>query len=35
MKLIDAGAFDHLDVVFMAHPYQEDLAYKPALAHHK
>ncbi|KAJ6665805.1 hypothetical protein lerEdw1_001277 [Lerista edwardsae] len=33
-KLIDAGAFDNLDVVFMAHPYQEDMAYKPALTHH-
>ncbi|XP_077160779.1 xaa-Arg dipeptidase-like [Paroedura picta] len=34
VKLIEAGAFENLDVVFMAHPFQEDLPYKPALASH-
>ncbi|XP_072854954.2 xaa-Arg dipeptidase isoform X2 [Pogona vitticeps] len=30
--LAKAGAFDDLDVVFMAHPFQEDLPYQPTLA---
>ncbi|XP_060093028.1 xaa-Arg dipeptidase-like [Heteronotia binoei] len=34
VKLIEAGAFENLDVVFMAHPFQEDAPYKPALANH-
>ncbi|XP_053138141.1 xaa-Arg dipeptidase-like, partial [Hemicordylus capensis] len=28
-KMIEAGAFDNLDIVFMAHPFQVDLSYKP------
>lgn len=35
MKLIEAGAFDDMDIVFMAHPFQEDLPYKPSLANHQ
>ncbi|XP_054838464.1 xaa-Arg dipeptidase-like [Eublepharis macularius] len=34
LKLIDAGVFDNLDVVFMAHPFQKDAPYKSALATH-
>ncbi|XP_064025559.1 xaa-Arg dipeptidase isoform X2 [Pogoniulus pusillus] len=34
IELIKAGAFDGLDVVFMAHPSQEDAAYLPDVAEH-
>uniref|UniRef100_A0A8C6VEA8 Peptidase M20 domain-containing protein 2 n=1 Tax=Naja naja TaxID=35670 RepID=A0A8C6VEA8_NAJNA len=34
IDLIKAGAFDNLDVVFMAHPSQEDAAYLPDIAEH-
>ncbi|XP_020654728.3 xaa-Arg dipeptidase [Pogona vitticeps] len=34
IDLIKAGAFDDLDVVFMAHPSQEDAAYLPDVAEH-
>ncbi|XP_044283693.1 peptidase M20 domain-containing protein 2 isoform X2 [Varanus komodoensis] len=34
IELIKAGAFDDLDVVFMAHPSQEDAAYLPDVAEH-
>ncbi|XP_060609002.2 xaa-Arg dipeptidase [Anolis sagrei] len=34
IDLIKAGAFDGLDVVFMAHPSQEDAAYLPDVAEH-
>ncbi|XP_066468721.1 xaa-Arg dipeptidase [Tiliqua scincoides] len=34
IDLIEAGAFDGLDVVFMAHPSQEDAAYLPDVAEH-
>ncbi|XP_029451284.1 peptidase M20 domain-containing protein 2 [Rhinatrema bivittatum] len=34
IDLIEAGAFDNLDVVFMAHPSQEDAAYLPDVAEH-
>ncbi|XP_061479302.1 xaa-Arg dipeptidase-like [Rhineura floridana] len=30
--LIKSDAFNNLDVVFMAHPFQEDLSYMPAMA---
>ncbi|KAL8186248.1 UNVERIFIED_CONTAM: hypothetical protein K2H54_066612 [Gekko kuhli] len=35
IDLIKAGAFDDLDVVFMAHPSQEDAAYLPDVAEHE
>uniref|UniRef100_A0A8C5WYK4 Peptidase M20 domain containing 2 n=1 Tax=Laticauda laticaudata TaxID=8630 RepID=A0A8C5WYK4_LATLA len=34
IDLIKAGAFDNLDVVFMAHPSQEDAAFLPDIAEH-
>nr|XP_056712171.1 xaa-Arg dipeptidase-like [Euleptes europaea] len=34
VQLIETGAFDNLDVVFMAHPFQKDMPYMPALANH-
>ncbi|XP_040523235.1 xaa-Arg dipeptidase isoform X1 [Gallus gallus] len=34
IDLINAGAFDGLDVVFMAHPSQENAAYLPDVAEH-
>ncbi|XP_040454814.1 peptidase M20 domain-containing protein 2 isoform X2 [Falco naumanni] len=34
IELIKAGAFDGLDVVFMAHPSQENAAYLPDVAEH-
>ncbi|EMP32761.1 Peptidase M20 domain-containing protein 2 [Chelonia mydas] len=34
IDLIEAGAFDDLDVVFMAHPAQDDAAYFPDVAEH-
>ncbi|KAL7987907.1 hypothetical protein Chor_006826 [Crotalus horridus] len=34
IDLIKAGVFDSLDVVFMAHPSQEDAAYLPDIAEH-
>uniref|UniRef100_A0ACB8GEC3 Uncharacterized protein n=1 Tax=Sphaerodactylus townsendi TaxID=933632 RepID=A0ACB8GEC3_9SAUR len=34
VDLIKAGAFNDLDVVFMAHPSQEDAAYLPDVAEH-
>nr|XP_032643618.1 peptidase M20 domain-containing protein 2 isoform X2 [Chelonoidis abingdonii] len=34
IELIAAGAFDDLDVVFMAHPAQSDAAYLPDVAEH-
>ncbi|XP_070589297.1 xaa-Arg dipeptidase [Erythrolamprus reginae] len=34
IDLIKAGAFDNLDVVFMAHPSQEDSSYLPDIAEH-
>uniref|UniRef100_A0A6I8NQ92 Xaa-Arg dipeptidase n=1 Tax=Ornithorhynchus anatinus TaxID=9258 RepID=A0A6I8NQ92_ORNAN len=34
IDLIEAGAFNHLDVVFMAHPSQENAAYLPDVAEH-
>ncbi|KAL0624226.1 Peptidase M20 domain-containing protein 2 [Plecturocebus cupreus] len=34
IDLIEAGAFKHLDVVFMAHPSQENAAYLPDVAEH-
>uniref|UniRef100_A0A8C8RST3 Peptidase M20 domain-containing protein 2 n=1 Tax=Pelusios castaneus TaxID=367368 RepID=A0A8C8RST3_9SAUR len=34
IDLIEAGAFDDLDVVFMAHPSQENAAYLPDVAEH-
>uniref|UniRef100_A0A8D0G2E8 Peptidase M20 domain-containing protein 2 n=1 Tax=Sphenodon punctatus TaxID=8508 RepID=A0A8D0G2E8_SPHPU len=34
IDLIKAGAFDDLDVVFMAHPSQENAAYLPDVAEH-
>ncbi|XP_014456034.1 xaa-Arg dipeptidase isoform X2 [Alligator mississippiensis] len=34
IDLIEAGAFDDVDVVFMAHPAQEDAAYLPDVAEH-
>ncbi|XP_077160766.1 xaa-Arg dipeptidase-like [Paroedura picta] len=34
IDLIKAGAFDDLDIVFMAHPSQEDAAYLPDVAEH-
>ncbi|KFO64117.1 Peptidase M20 domain-containing protein 2, partial [Corvus brachyrhynchos] len=34
IDLIKAGAFDGLDVVFMAHPSQENAAYLPDVAEH-
>ncbi|XP_050805255.1 xaa-Arg dipeptidase isoform X3 [Gopherus flavomarginatus] len=34
IDLIAAGAFDDLDVVFMAHPAQSDAAYLPDVAEH-
>ncbi|OXB59468.1 hypothetical protein ASZ78_005311 [Callipepla squamata] len=35
IDLINAGAFDGLDVVFMAHPSQENAAYLPDVAEHE
>uniref|UniRef100_A0ACB8GCH8 Uncharacterized protein n=1 Tax=Sphaerodactylus townsendi TaxID=933632 RepID=A0ACB8GCH8_9SAUR len=35
VKLIETGAFDNLDIVFMAHPFQNDVPYKPSLANHQ
>lgn len=32
IDLLDMGAFEGLDVVFMAHPSQEDATYLPLLA---
>lgn len=34
IDLIEAGAFDDLDVVFMAHPAQKNAAYLPDVAEH-
>ncbi|XP_006870723.1 PREDICTED: peptidase M20 domain-containing protein 2 [Chrysochloris asiatica] len=34
IDLIKAGAFENLDVVFMAHPSQENAAYLPDVAEH-
>ncbi|XP_066544802.1 xaa-Arg dipeptidase [Amia ocellicauda] len=34
IDLIEAGAFEGMDVVFMAHPSQEDAAYLPDMAEH-
>ncbi|XP_021569799.1 peptidase M20 domain-containing protein 2, partial [Carlito syrichta] len=34
IDLIEAGAFQNLDVVFMAHPSQENAAYLPDVAEH-
>ncbi|XP_006626282.2 xaa-Arg dipeptidase [Lepisosteus oculatus] len=34
IDLMEAGAFEGLDVVFMAHPSQEDAAYLPDMADH-
>ncbi|XP_047589719.1 xaa-Arg dipeptidase [Lutra lutra] len=34
IDLIEAGAFKNLDVVFMAHPFQENAAYLPDVAEH-
>ncbi|XP_028653371.2 peptidase M20 domain-containing protein 2-like [Erpetoichthys calabaricus] len=34
IDLIEAGAFENMDVVFMAHPSQEDAAYLPDMAEH-
>ncbi|MEE6475797.1 hypothetical protein FKM82_010861 [Ascaphus truei] len=34
IDLIEAGAFDDMHVVFMAHPAQEDAAYLPDVAEH-
>ncbi|XP_047274175.1 xaa-Arg dipeptidase isoform X2 [Homo sapiens] len=34
IDLIEAGAFTNLDVVFMAHPSQENAAYLPDMAEH-
>ncbi|XP_054943600.1 xaa-Arg dipeptidase isoform X3 [Physeter macrocephalus] len=34
IDLIEAGAFKNLDVVFMAHPSQENAAYLPDVAEH-
>ncbi|NWH71891.1 P20D2 protein, partial [Piaya cayana] len=34
IDLLNAGAFDDLDVVFMAHPSQENAAYLPDVAEH-
>ncbi|NXY90025.1 P20D2 protein, partial [Alcedo cyanopectus] len=34
IELLKAGAFDGLDVVFMAHPSQENAAYLPDVAEH-
>lgn len=34
IDLIEAGAFENLDVVFMAHPSQENAAYLPDVAEH-
>uniref|UniRef100_H3A919 Peptidase M20 domain-containing protein 2 n=1 Tax=Latimeria chalumnae TaxID=7897 RepID=H3A919_LATCH len=34
IDLIEAGAFEDLDVVFMAHPSQEDASYLPDMAEH-
>lgn len=35
IDLIKAGAFENLDVVFMAHPSQENAAYLPDVAEHE
>lgn len=35
IDLMEAGAFKNLDVVFMAHPSQEDAAYLPDVAEHE
>ena len=35
IDLIEAGAFKNLDVVFMAHPSQENAAYLPDVAEHE
>ncbi|XP_053553157.1 peptidase M20 domain-containing protein 2-like [Bombina bombina] len=35
IDLLEAGAFDDIDVVFMAHPSQEDAAYLPDVAEHE
>lgn len=35
IDLINVGAFDGLDVVFMAHPSQENAAYLPDVAEHE
>ncbi|GAB1288364.1 Xaa-Arg dipeptidase [Apodemus speciosus] len=35
VDLIEAGAFENLDVVFMAHPSQENAAYLPDVAEHE
>ncbi|NP_001406369.1 xaa-Arg dipeptidase isoform 1 [Mus musculus] len=35
IDLIEAGAFENLDVVFMAHPSQENAAYLPDVAEHE
>ncbi|XP_062407310.1 xaa-Arg dipeptidase-like [Sardina pilchardus] len=34
VDMIDMGAFERLDVVFMAHPSQEDATYLPIVAEH-
>ncbi|XP_076128182.1 peptidase M20 domain-containing protein 2-like [Alosa pseudoharengus] len=34
VDMIDKGAFEGLDVVFMAHPSQEDATYLPIIAEH-
>ncbi|XP_023373475.1 peptidase M20 domain-containing protein 2 [Otolemur garnettii] len=34
IDLIEAGAFKNLDIVFMAHPSQENAAYLPDIAEH-
>ncbi|XP_048106328.1 xaa-Arg dipeptidase-like isoform X3 [Alosa alosa] len=35
VDMIDKGAFEGLDVVFMAHPSQEDATYLPIIAEHE
>uniref|UniRef100_A0A8D0G6P4 Peptidase M20 domain-containing protein 2 n=1 Tax=Sphenodon punctatus TaxID=8508 RepID=A0A8D0G6P4_SPHPU len=35
IDLINAGVFDDLDVVFMAHPLQEDVSYSASMAIHQ
>lgn len=35
IDMINMGAFEGLDVVFMAHPSQEDATYLPIIAEHE
>lgn len=35
IDLMEAGAFDDVDMVFMAHPAQQDISFQPCIAIHE